>query len=146
MTRRLVPRRRFLAWCALLPGAAAVAASPSDAEVQKLRERAATLTGFDAAALDAGFAAALWAAFASRGRLAELRAWLGSNVPRAGAPDSSPVAVEVAAAWYGGMIPAAQGDRVGDFYGALAWQAADFAQPRGRCGVPGRWAQPPGSR
>lgn len=139
-------RRRFLAWCALLPAAAAVAATPSDADVQRLRERAATLTGFDPAALDAGFAAALWAAFASRGRLAELRAWLGNGAAPVDARDASPLAVEVAAAWYGGMIPAEHGDRVGDFHGALAWQAADFAQPRGRCGVPGRWALPPAPR
>ena len=141
-----LPRRRFLAWCALLPGAAAVAATPGDADVQRLRERAAALTGFDAAALDAGFAAALWMAFASRGRLAELRAWLGNGAAPPDAPDPSPLAVEVAAAWYGGMIPEAHGDRVGDFHGALAWQAADFAQPRGRCGVPGHWALPPAPR
>ena len=141
---RGLPRRRFLAgcaaWWALLPGIGGMAAS-SDAEVQLLRQRAARLTGFPESTLDEGFAAALWAAFSASGRLAEVRAWLAGREP---AGESRPaVEREIAGAWYGGLLPGEAAASVGAYYGALAWRAAPFANPAGRCATPGHWAKPP---
>lgn len=138
--RRGVPRRSFLAWCALLPGFGALAGGKdADDAVQLLRQRSASLTGFPASALDQDFAAALWAAFSAAGRSSDLRAWLAGREPRS-ALDS-----EITAAWYGGMLPGTDAVSVDAYYGALAWQAAAFATPAGRCGAPGHWARPPRS-
>lgn len=136
--RRGVPRRRFLAWCALLPGFGALAGGKdADDAVQLLRQRSASLTGFPASALDQDFAAALWIAFSAAGRSSDLQAWLAGREPR------SALGPEIAAAWYGGMLPGTDAVSVDAYYGALAWQAAAFATPAGRCGVPGHWAKSP---
>ena len=124
-----------------LPGLAAATPVPTS-DLQRLRAHSAALTGFEVSELPEDFAAALWAAFAETGRLAELRAWLAEAEPdRSEAP--SPLAVEIATAWYAGVLPASDGARVGTFYGALAWQAASFANPPGRCAIAGSWASPP---
>lgn len=144
-TRRGVPRRRFLAWCALLPGFGATArGKDADDAVQLLRQRSASLTGFPASALDQDFAAALWAAFSAAGRSSDLRAWLAGREPAAAPGEQlSALDPEIAAAWYGGMLPGTDAVSVDAYYGALAWQAAAFATPAGRCGTPGHWAKPP---
>ena len=124
-----------------LPGLAA--ATPARAgDLQRLRARSAALTGFEVSELPEDFAAALWAAFAEAGRLAELRAWL-AEAESDGSDAPSPLAVEIATAWYAGVLPGSDGARVGTFYGALAWPAAAFANPPGRCAAAGRWAAPP---
>ena len=124
-----------------LPGLAAATPVPAS-DLQRLRVRSAALTGFEVSELPEDFAAAPWAAFADSGRLAELRAWLTEAELDAGeAP--SPLAVEIATAWYSGVLPGSDGARVGTFYGALAWQAASFANPPSRCAVAGSWASPP---
>lgn len=147
-----VPRRRFLAWCgawcgtwcALLPGVPALAkGSDADDEVQLLRQRSASLTGFPASALDEDFATALWRALSASGRLAAARAWLAGREPATAATEPpSALELEIAAAWYGGLVPGAVAS-VGAYYGALAWRAAPFATPAGRCAAPGHWAKPP---
>lgn len=144
-----MPRRRFLAWwgawCALLPGVRTTAeASDLDAEVQLLRQRSASLTGFPVSALDEDFATALWSAVSASGRLAAARAWLAGREPATAAAEPlSALELEIAAAWYGGKVPGDVAARVGAYYGALAWQAAPFATPAGRCAAPGHWAKPP---
>lgn len=124
-----------------LPGLAAATPAPASG-VQRLRVCSAALTGFEVADLPEDFAAALWAAFADSDRLAELRAWLAEAEPD-GSDAPSPLAVEIATAWYSGVLPASEGARVGTFYGALAWQTATFANPPGRCAIAGSWAAPP---
>lgn len=123
-----------------LPGLAAATPAPAG-NLERLRLRSAALTGFEAFELPEDFAAALWAAFAETGRLTELRAWL-AEAESDGSQATSPLAVEIATAWYAGVLPASDGARVGTFYGALAWQAATFANPPGRCAVAGSWALP----
>ena len=124
-----------------LPGLAAATPAPAG-DLQRLRARSAALTGFEVADLAEDFAAALWAAFADSDRLAELRPWLAEVEPD-GREAPSPLAVEIATAWYSGVLPASDGARIGTFYGALAWQAATFANPPGRCAIAGSWASPP---
>lgn len=124
-----------------LPGLAAATPAPTS-DLQRLRVRSAALTGFEVSELPEDFAAALWAAFADSDRLTELRAWL-AEAESDGSEAPGPLAVEIATAWYAGMLPGSEGARVGTFYGALAWQAATFANPPGRCAVAGSWASPP---
>lgn len=128
----------------MLPGLAAAADRGMAEGAQALRQRSARLVGFPAAALDEDFAVALWAAFAAGGRLADVRAWLAGSEPAPGAGEPpSALEGEIAAAWYGGLLPGPEDASVGAYYGALAWQAAAFATPPGRCAAPGHWAKPP---
>ena len=49
----------------------------------------------------------------------------------------------VASAWWSGMVPTANGERVVTFLDALAWRAQPWAQPPTEClGATGAWAKP----
>ena len=49
----------------------------------------------------------------------------------------------VAAAWWSGMVPTANGDKVVTFLDALAWRAQPWAEPFTEClGATGAWAKP----
>ena len=130
-------RRAFAALSCAAPALAAVGAKTPDApEVQAFVALGGELTGFPAASLDAGFAAGLLAALHASGRGAELTALLGgASVP--------PLEEDIISAWYTGTLPLPTGPVVAVVRGALVWQAANFALPRGICAGVGSWSRPP---
>ena len=58
-------------------------------------------------------------------------------------PGARASAEAVAAAWWSGMVPTANGDKVLTFLDALAWRAQPWAEPFTEClGATGAWAKP----
>lgn len=135
-------RRAFVALCGA-PAVAAVPAAPSSggaasdaAPSTPFADLCARLTGFPAAALPPGFAAALHGALLSAGRGDALDAALQ------GASDAA-LECDIIAACYSGVLPGVDGPVVASFYGALVWEAASFAVPRGACAGAGSWSKRP---
>ena len=130
-------RRAFVALCGA-PAVAAVPAAPSSraAASTPFAGLCARLTGFPAAALPPGFAAALHGALLSAGRGEALDAALQ------GASDAA-LECDIIAACYSGVLPGAARPVVASFYGALVWEAASFAVPRGACAGAGSWSKRP---
>lgn len=101
----------------------------------------ASLTGVPAAALDARAARVMYAAFEERGLLPGLARLAGQADPGAA---ESPLADEVAAAWYSGIVQTANGPVVAAYASALLWGSASFLHPSGTCGgLTGYWGDPP---
>jgi len=58
-------------------------------------------------------------------------------------PGAHASAQAVASAWWSGMVPTADGDRVVTFLDALVWRAQPWAQPPTEClGGVGAWSKP----
>ena len=131
-----ISRRGFVALCG---AAAAIAASGANedarAAFQALCER---LTGFPRMALPADFAEQLRQALIEAGHADALEVLLREDATSDAALES-----EIIAACYSGVLPARVGNQpvVGTLYGALVWQAADFAAPPAMCA--GDWTRPP---
>ncbi len=130
-------RRSFAALCSAVPALAALGATEPEAEeVETFLAVSARLTGFAAAELDANFAAGLLAALHASEQRPQLLALLGG--------ESSPALEEdIISAWYTGALPLASGPVIAALQGALVWQAAAFAMPRGVCAGAGTWGGPP---
>ena len=130
-------RRTFAALCAAAPAIAVAANATQAAPVQAFRALSARLTGFPASALERGFADALWQALADAGHAPALAALLRGE----GGPDSAALEVEIAAAWYSGVLPAPAGAIVATLHDALIWQTLTFASPPSTCRA--GWEEPP---
>jgi hypothetical protein len=104
------------------------------AEFLALSER---LTG--ASGLDQTVAGTYLGAFLAAGQGPGLRAL--ADAP--GDP-ATPLADAIVAAWYSGLYESGGSQAVGDFGGALVWNALSFTKPFAECGgVTGYWADPP---
>jgi len=58
-------------------------------------------------------------------------------------PGARASAEAVASAWWSGMVPTANGDKVVTFLDALVWRAQPWAQPPTEClGATGAWSKP----
>jgi hypothetical protein len=117
-----------------VPAAVWAQAQVSAAEFLALSQR---LTG--ASGLDQGVAETYLGAFLAAGQGPALRELAGA----AGEP-TTPLADAIVAAWYSGLYDKDGGQAVGDFGGALVWDALAFTKPFAECGgVTGYWAGPP---
>lgn len=132
-------RRSFATLWGAATGVAIAAPVPDAAAVDSFRALSATLTGFDEAQLDAGFASELRRALLGAGHASNLAALAAPAA--ASAPDTTALETDIVSAWYSGVLPGAP-PVVATLYGALIWSAADFATPPGVCGG-GGWSKAP---
>jgi hypothetical protein len=117
-----------------VPAAVWAQAEVTAAEFLALSER---LTG--TSGLDQGVAETYLGAFLAAGQGPALRELVGAS----GDP-TTPLADAIVAAWYSGLYETGGGQAVGDFGGALVWNALAFTKPFAECGgVTGYWADPP---
>lgn len=134
----------------------AVKTRASRADVDGFIRLSQLVTGFDQ--LPKGHAAVYLNALDDAGlklppsRLVELGGFADESGPKTLAefrrsaiyrkPGARASAEAVAAAWWSGMVPTANGDKVVTFFDALAWRAQPWAEPFTEClGAPGAWAK-----
>lgn len=134
-------RRAFVALCGAPAVAAVAAPSGSEASADVVDHTpfsalCSRLTGFPAAALPPGFAAALRNALLATGRGEALDALLKGT-------GDAELERDIISACYSGVLPGVPRPVVATFYGALVWRAAAFAAPRGACAGASSWTKPP---
>jgi hypothetical protein len=125
-------------------------AAVSEAGIQDFAALSSRLTGYALDDLD--FTSRMFAAFdtsAKQSALAQLSRLL-ADTPDAGidaaiqASGLEPLANELVAAWYSGIVKTSQGDKLVAYTSAMMWKAMSFAKPMGVCGGAfGHWAEPP---
>lgn len=120
---------------------------PRTSTVEAFKGLSARLTGFPAAALDSGFASALWRDLVAAGHEPALAALVAApelalNGEYGECGGCGAVAVEIIAAWYSGTLPDASGPVAATLHEALIWRTLWFARPPSVCAP--RWQAPPG--
>jgi hypothetical protein len=125
-------------------------AAVSEADVHGFAALSLRLTGYPPDDLE--FTSRMFAAFgtpAKKSALAQLSRLL-ADTPDAGidaavqASGLEPLANELVAAWYSGIVKTPQGDKLVAYTSAMMWKAMSFAKPMGVCGGAfGHWAEPP---
>jgi hypothetical protein len=131
----------------LLATAAATQAGIQSAEFAAL---SSTLTGYPVT--DAAVSSRMFAAFdvpQKRSALVRLARLLAdtqeANIDAAiRANGLGPIAAELVAAWYSGIVKTSSGEKVVAYTDAMMWKAMTFAKPMGVCGGAfGHWADAP---
>ncbi len=138
--RSRLPRRRFVAGCTLTAMVANIKLTAAEDRVAQFRSISARLTGFPDGAIDPYLARSLMDGLNATGAGPALdRLLAGATVEFDG-----DLGRRIALAWYSGIHPAVDGQEVSTYEDALIWQALNFTQPPGTCGVePGDWSLPP---
>jgi hypothetical protein len=134
----------------LAPMFAAAAASEGGIQPADFAALSSVLTGYPPE--DAAVASRIFAAFDTPEKkiaLAQLSRLL-AETPKTGIDAAirerglEPLANELVAAWYSGVVKNAQGEQLVIYTEALMWKAMSFAKPMGVCGGAfGHWADPP---
>jgi hypothetical protein len=125
-------------------------AAGSEAGIRDFAALSLRLTGYPVD--DPELTSRMFAAFdapARQSALARLSRLL-AELPEAGidaairASGLEPLADELVAAWYSGIVKTPRGDELVAYTGAMMWKAMSFAKPMGVCGGAfGHWADPP---